>query len=130
MKVDMSPEAISGRLNSMGELWELSVKLMGSKVAGGKSTGTHSAFAIQDSIRKVLIEDWDPLGISDVSECGEEYDSYIALIYRILVGSRAGDDLVEALCKIERDEMGVRPANSEVLLAVAKRLLELKVTLN
>ena len=130
MKVDMSPEAISGRLNSMGDLWELSVKLSGSKVAAGKSGRTHSAFAIQDSIRKVLLEDWDPIGIADVPECKDEYDSYIAPIYRILVGSRAGDDLVQALRKIERDEMGVGPASAEVLLPVAKKLLELKVTLN
>ena len=31
MKVDMSPEAVSGRLESMGELWELSIALMDSK---------------------------------------------------------------------------------------------------
>lgn len=30
MKVDMSPEAVSMRLDSMGELWELSVALMDS----------------------------------------------------------------------------------------------------
>jgi hypothetical protein len=30
MKVDMSPEAVTRRLESMGELWELSVALMDS----------------------------------------------------------------------------------------------------
>jgi len=31
MKVDMSPEAVTGRLKTMDELWLLSVKLMNSK---------------------------------------------------------------------------------------------------
>ena len=37
MKVDMSPEAVSGRLRAMGELWQLSVELMASKLADGES---------------------------------------------------------------------------------------------
>lgn len=43
MKVDMSPEAVDNRLRVMGELWELSVALMNSRVLPRKQEQTNAA---------------------------------------------------------------------------------------
>lgn len=132
MKVDMSPEAIGARLRAMDDLWLLSVKLMNSKPTDGgrASSGNSRALAIQDSIRQVLLHDWDPIGIRCDSNVGDEYDAYIAPIYRILVGTRSESDLIECLRRIEREEIGVEPSEAESLIPVVHKLLALKVTLD
>lgn len=131
MQVDMSPEAVSRRLNMMGQLWELSVALMDSKSLDGiqLSSGRRRALAIQDSIRQVLIEDWDPIGVRGVPEASDEYDSYIARLYRILIGSRSIPEIVDCLARIEREEMGVA-TSGDVRGRVAEKLLGLNVALN
>lgn len=127
MKVDMSPTAIRGRLRAMEQLWLLSVKLMNSNTKKLRPT---RAIEIYDSIRQVLLRDWDPIGISGTEGPSDEYDAYIPKVYRVLVGSRCEDGLVDCLARIEGDDLGVEPASSEQLRPVAQKLLQLKVTLN
>ena len=85
------------------------------------------AAEIQDSIRQILHHDWNPIGFSDLPE--DEYDSYIAPVYRILVGSRSEQELIEFLFSTERDIIGVPCESPEQLRPVARRLLELDVRL-
>src|SRR5688572_7333439 len=127
--VDMSPAAITERLRLMDELWVLSVKLMNSKVIARHASPSRKdrARKVQDSIRRVLFFDWDPIGISDVSATDDEYDSYIAPIYRILLGNGSEDDIVERLAEFERDLMALPVRDPETLRPVARKLLELKV---
>ena len=89
------------------------------------------AAEIQDSIRQILYREWDPIGV-----CGEapedEYDSYIAPVYRILVGGRSEQELVEFLFRTARDTIGVASDTAEHLefgRPIARRLLELDVRL-
>jgi hypothetical protein len=132
MKIDMSQEAIGLRLRTMNELWLLSIKLMNSEPVNGEDTITRGsqALEIQDSIRKVLYRDWDPLGVNDHSSTEDEYDAYIAPVYRILVGNRSVNELVNKLTRMARDEIGVPPGDVEKLNSVANKLLKLKVTLD
>ena len=88
------------------------------------------AAEIQDSIRQILYHDWNPIGFSDLP--GDEYDSYIAPVYRILAGSRSEQELVEFLFRTARDTIGVACETAEhfeQLRPVARRLLELDVRL-
>jgi hypothetical protein len=133
MKVDMSTEAIGARLRAMDELWLLSIKLMNSRpVVGDDSASSRrsQALEIQDSIRAVLYEDWDPLGINDHLSTQDEYDAYIAPVYRVLVGNRSVNVLTNMLTRIARDEIGVPVGGVEKLHSVAHKLLKLKVTLD
>jgi len=82
---------------------------------------------IQDSIRQILYHDWNPIGFSDLP--ADEYDSYIAPVYRILAGSRSEQELVDFLFRTERDTIGVSCESPEQLRPVARRLLELDVSL-
>lgn len=131
MKVDMSPEAVSRRLNMMEQLWELSVALMDSKSLDGiqLSSRPRRTLAIQDSIRQVLIEDWDPIGVRGVPEASDEYDAYIGRLYRILFDRRPIDELVNCLEQIEREEICVS-TSEQVRRWVAGKLLALMVILN
>jgi len=41
--------------------------------------------AIRRQIRRVLMEAWDPIGVSDIPEAADEYDSYIRDFYEVLL---------------------------------------------
>jgi hypothetical protein len=89
------------------------------------------AAEIQDSIRQILFHDWDPIGVSGTAP-EDEYDSYIAPVYRILAGSRSEDELVACLHRLGDDIMGVSPTAAQYddqFRPVARKLLELDVRL-
>ena len=89
------------------------------------------AAEVQDSIRQVLRHEWNPIGFADALP-EDEYDSYIAPVYRILAGNRSEQELVEFLFRTGEDIMGATPTPSaeyENLRPVARRLLELDVRL-
>lgn len=132
MSVDMSSAAITGRLRAMGDLWELSVALMSSKIINPNSQSGKGAAALKmmDSIRQLLLKYWDPIGIEGIPEAPDEYDSYIPRIYRILLGTRSEQDLIECLSGIERNEMGGAWGIPERRIIAAQKLLDLKVTLD
>jgi hypothetical protein len=86
------------------------------------------AAEIQESIRRILRHDWNPIGFVDLLP-EDEYDSYIAPVYRILASSRSEQDLIECLFPLESDIIGTSCASAEQLRPVARRLLELDVRL-
>ena len=92
-------------------------------------TKKQRAAEIQQSIRNVLIHQWDPIGVVDYITTDDEYDAYIAPVYRILVGSRSEDGLIAFLHFTERDAIGTATANPESLRDVARALLALNVKL-
>ena len=85
------------------------------------------AAEIQDAIRRVLFYDWDPIGIADAEWPEDEYDAYIAPVYRILVGSRSVEDLVRYLRSVAVERMGVGGPNDIKLRNIAAKLLSLDV---
>lgn len=131
MEVDMSAAAISRRLKTMGELWDLGVALSRSRSLDGVELATprRRVRVIQDAIRKVLIDDWDPIGVRGVPEAIGEYDSYIGPVYQILSGSRSASDLVDCLERIEQEEIGVSTTEKS-RRDVATKLLDLIVAFN
>jgi hypothetical protein len=131
MRVDMSPGAVHERLVEMEQLWELSVALLDSRPLDGSHfrPRRRETVLIQESIRKVLVEEWDPIGVGGVPEAIDEYDSYIGRLYSILVGSRSADEIAACLANIESEEMGVATSD-EVRCHVAQRLLRLPVALS
>ena len=86
------------------------------------------AAKIQDSIRQVLFRDWDPIGVND-SWPEDEYDRYVAPVYRILVGSRSENELIDFLRQTEGETIGISCELPEQLGLVARRLLALDVKL-
>lgn len=88
---------------------------------------------IQNNIREVLMKYWDPIGVKDIPEAQDEYDSYVGGIYRKLVSGVSDEDLIDHLNTVESESMGLSGGSdkkNKQLLNVVKRLksidLELK----
>lgn len=85
------------------------------------------AKGIMNSIRKVLLNDWDPIGIKDVPVAQNEYDSYVGVIYRMIASQSQAKEVAEYLIKIEVEEMGLGLRKVENLLPIANRLLSMDI---
>jgi hypothetical protein len=87
---------------------------------------------IQAAIREILFYDWDPINVSDNENLKDEYDSYIAGVYRILIGSRNSNELVEYLRNMEINEIGNDPSYKEheqKLKGIAEKFLALDLNI-
>src|SRR4026208_1701968 len=84
------------------------------------------AAEIQDAIRQILYHDWDPIGVSGLAP-EDEYDSYIAPVYRILAGSRSEQGLCVLRQHIESETIGLACDSPEQLEPVARKLLAVDV---
>lgn len=86
------------------------------------------AAEIQDSIRQILFREWDPIGVGEFKDWPEdEYDAYIAPIYKILNGSRSENDIIDYLYMTEKNHIGVWCKDPEGLRPVARKLLGLDI---
>lgn len=84
---------------------------------------------VVQAIRAALMRDWDPIGVAEIPEAADEYDSYIGSVYRILAGTRSEDELVEFLYRTETKTMGLSAGSQERVREVARKLLTLDVRL-
>ena len=78
-----------------------------------------------EGIRRILLHDWDPIGVSDIAEAQDEYDGYVSKIYGMLVHHEPRHNLVEHLWSIETDNMGLS-GNRQHTEAIVDRLLSFR----
>ena len=85
---------------------------------------------VQDEIRRILLGDWDPIGVHDVAEASDEYDSYVGAVYRLLASSATAHDVAGHLRDIEVHQMGLASelGGLERLEPVAEKLLAVDLT--
>lgn len=81
---------------------------------------------IQDRIRRILLEDWDPLGLRGVAP-SDEYDSYISGVYRLLASGASCEQVAEHLAELERGPMGSSTATAACNMTAARKLCDLDV---
>jgi hypothetical protein len=84
---------------------------------------------IQADIARILLEDWDPIGVHDVPEAQDEYDSYVGGVYRLLATGATPEELAAHLLSIENDSMGLGFRGAADLAGVAQKLRDLDVRL-
>jgi hypothetical protein len=84
---------------------------------------------VQESIRQVLLHDWDPIGVAEEPGAQDEYDSYIGGVYRLLASGASAQEIADHLWEIESDRMGLSRPDPSALLPVARRLKALDVRL-
>ncbi len=84
---------------------------------------------IQKSIAQVLLRDWDPIGVKNEPQAQDEYDSYIAGIYRLLAAGATPQVVAEHLCRVEAESIGYTQASPSDLLPVPEKLCRLDVML-
>lgn len=84
---------------------------------------------IQAAIGKILLEDWDPIGIRDVREAQDEYDHFIGGVYRLLATGARAQQVAEHLCEMEIEWLRFTPPRPSDLLPLAEKLCALDVRL-
>lgn len=77
------------------------------------------------AIREILMKEWDPIGVSDVPEAQDEYDSYIPHIYGLLIHHKTEQEIFRYLWELETDYIGLC-GNRQQTEKVAKLLIELR----
>jgi hypothetical protein len=84
---------------------------------------------IQTAIARVLMEEWDPIGVRDEPQAAGEYDMYVGGIYRLLATGASPDQIAKHLAAIERDRMGFERSHAGMVRDVAEKLARIDVRL-
>jgi hypothetical protein len=77
-----------------------------------------------EAIKAILLNEWDPIGISDVPEAQDEYDSYVPGIHKMLISRSTEQEVFEYLWVIETQHMGLL-GNRRNTEEISKKLLHL-----
>ena len=60
---------------------------------------------VRSEIRTILMGEWDPIGVKDVPEAADEYDSYIGGVYELLEQGASEERIGAYLRQIEIEQM-------------------------
>ena len=83
---------------------------------------------IMSKIQKILLKEWDPIGVQDIPEAQDEYDAYIPSIYKIIQSKKSESELFDYLWRVETEHMGLS-GNRKHTQAAARKLFELSAIL-
>jgi hypothetical protein len=75
-------------------------------------------------IGEILLRDWDPIGVAHVPEAQDEYDAYIAEVYRLVSRRASSQQVFDYLWWVETQHMALR-GDRQRTERVAQRLAEL-----
>jgi hypothetical protein len=79
------------------------------------------------AVGEVLLRDWDPLGVADISSCRDEYDRYAATVSRYLWEGADEYKVVSYLSQVQEVDMRLSHADAERDRLVAHSLLALTI---
>jgi hypothetical protein len=82
---------------------------------------------IQKAIGQILLRDWDPIGVRDVPQAQNEYDSYVGGVYRLLASGASQQAVADYLADVEGGLMGSDHPSRRDLLPVAEKLCRVNV---
>lgn len=78
---------------------------------------------LSNKICTILLKEWDPIGIKDIPEAQDEYNSYVPLICELLMSEASEKELFKYLCHIETELMGLS-CNEKHNKIIAQKLKE------
>ncbi len=81
------------------------------------------ARVLQNKIKMVLLNEWDPIGVRDIPEANDEYDAYVANIYKMLISHKSIHEICDYLWEVETKYMGLIGSKKNTI-NIAKRLLD------
>ncbi len=81
-----------------------------------------------NAIKQILLQEWDPIGVKDIPEAQDEYDSYVWGVYSRLIRQVPQQELFDYLWEMETVDMGLygNPSHTE---AIVEKLIALRVEL-
>jgi hypothetical protein len=83
------------------------------------------AHILQRRIKGILLQDWDPIGVQEIPEAQDEYDSYVSPIYSMLISHKPINEVFEYLSWIEGERMGLT-VDQQRTQDIAERLINLQ----
>ena len=83
-----------------------------------------NAQSLQKKIKEVLLKDWDPIGIQNITEAQDEYDAYVSSIYKLLISQKTENEIFNYLWWVETEHMGLI-GDKQRTLAITKKLNKL-----
>jgi hypothetical protein len=79
---------------------------------------------IMNEIKIILLKEWDPIGIQDIPEAQDEYDSYIFSIFKLIQLKKSEKEVFNYLWWIETEHMGLS-GNKQHTKTIAHKLIKL-----
>jgi hypothetical protein len=73
-------------------------------------------------LRRLLMEQWDPIGVKDAPEAADEYDGYRGAVVRLLREGAPAQRVAEYLAQVEQTRMDFK-TTPEQLLPIAEQLV-------
>jgi len=61
-----------------------------------------------EQIRELVLTDWDPIGVREISGAEDEYDAYVPEIYSLLLKRTSSDEVFSYLWQLETEHMGLQ----------------------
>jgi len=84
---------------------------------------------VQHWIADTLRRNWDPIGVGNEPGAQDEYDAYVAGVYRLIVAGVSARQLADHLAQIETEQLGFQDTDPKMLVPLAEKLLRLNVGL-
>jgi hypothetical protein len=60
-----------------------------------------------EAIRRALLKEWDPIGVGEIDEAQNEYDSYVSALYKMLITQKPRHEVFNYLWWLETEHMGL-----------------------
>lgn len=73
------------------------------------------------TVRRMLWEDWDPIGVNEYSEASDEYDSYAPAVVKLVQSGVSEQEMFEQLWALETGYIGLE-GDEENTRAFASKL--------
>ena len=67
-----------------------------------------------EEIKRIFLREWDPIGVSDVLEAADEYDSYAFQVFTKLHQGASAVSISEYLRWAETDHMGLSVGSGRI----------------
>lgn len=78
--------------------------------------------ALLPIVHRILLEQWDPIGVIESPEAQDEYDSYVPSVIALLINGSAEETIAAHLGRIATERMSL-PSEPKREMRVARALL-------
>ena len=86
-----------------------------------------AARAFRREIGRILLQEWDPIGVADEPMAADEYEGYVYGVVRLLLDGAPAPAIAAHLAEIECKRMGMEGVASSSHHAVASTLRALPI---
>ena len=75
---------------------------------------------LAQTVRTILLNDWDPIGVAGIHQAADEYDRYVGPIARMIAAGSSIPELAKHLVEIEVGAMGLKGDQGRARIVAAK----------